>query len=80
MSASNPNSHALDYLCLSYPSLDPRLFAYHSKAMPGKRQVSFFHIWHLQQVAERIVTKASDVYCQLPLRWLSPLRFLRETK
>ncbi|WP_239289633.1 hypothetical protein [Candidatus Nitrotoga sp. 1052] len=79
MSASNPNSAVLDYdtgcaqhLCLLDARHDPRLFAYPSKAMPGKHQVSSFLAWHRQQTVERIATKEPDVYCQLSSRWQTP--------
>ena len=87
MSASNPNSSVLDYdtgcaqhLCLLNPSHDPRLFTYPSKAMPGKHQVSSFLAWFRQQSVTRIAIKEPDMYCQPPLRWLSPLCFLQETR
>ncbi|CAG9933612.1 conserved protein of unknown function [Candidatus Nitrotoga arctica] len=85
MSASNSRAFVLDYdaggtqlLCLSDSSLGLRLLAYPSKAMPGKRQVSFFHVGHPQQMVERIATKASDAYYQPPSRWPSSLFFLQE--
>lgn len=72
MSASNPSASVLDYdagglqnLYLSESSRDSRLFAYPSKAILGKRQVSFFSICHQQPMVERIATKAFDVYYQL---------------
>ena len=85
MSTSNPSSPVLDYnagctqhCCLLDPSHYPRLFAYLSKAIPGKRHISFSHVLHRQQTVERIATKESDVYYQLPSRWPSPLFFLQE--
>lgn len=87
MSASDLRTSVLDYdaggpqhLCLSdfESSRDPRLFVYSFKVMPGKRQALFFPIYHSQPTVERIATKASDVYCQLQLRWPSSLCFLEE--
>ncbi len=87
MSASNPNSAVLDYdagyaqhLCLLDPSHDPRLFAYPIKAIPDRRQVASFLVWHRQQSVKRIAIKDPDVYCQLPSRWRIPFCFLQETR
>lgn len=87
MLESNPDSPVLDYdarytwhSCILDPSHVPRLFAYPSKAMLNKRQVSSFLVWHQQQTVERIAMKEPDVYCQLSSRWLSQLCFLQETR
>lgn len=87
MSASNPNSAVLDYdagcaqhLYLLDPSHDPGLFAYPSKAMPDRHQVSSFLVWHRQQSVKRIAIKEPGVYCRPPSQRLSPLCFLQETR